>query len=167
MEGSYLCLSLFLDFPLLLPRDHRVGWKCLQVLLLLQSNSRFILPICEMLRKELPCVSTAILLPCDLWGKTVARSEVMGPVLGLCSAEEATGGFWSSLPSDSTAMQCTVPAQAAARCCRMPGFPPAACPAVIVKSRFRLDWCGDLLLICLVTILLGKSQYPAPPPPII
>lgn len=35
MEGPYLCLSLFLNFPLLLPQDQGVGWKCLQVLLLL------------------------------------------------------------------------------------------------------------------------------------
>lgn len=66
MEGSYLCLSLFLNSPLLFPKAHMVGWKCFQVLLLLQSNSSFILSICEILRKELPGVSTAILLPCDL-----------------------------------------------------------------------------------------------------
>lgn len=83
MEGSYLCLPLFLSFPLLLRKAHGVGWKCFQVLLLLQGNSSFILSICEILREELPSVPTAILLPCDLWGKEMAGSEVSGPCPGV------------------------------------------------------------------------------------
>lgn len=100
-EGFYLCLSLFLNSPLLLRKDHGVGWKCFQVLLLLQSNSSLILSICEILRKELPSVSAAILLPSDLWGKKMAGSEVAGPALGSFSIEDAAGGSWSFLPGDS------------------------------------------------------------------
>lgn len=85
MEGSYLCLSLFLNFPLLLRKAHWVGRECFQVLVLFQSNSSFILSICEILREELPSVPTAILLPCDLRGKKMAgQSSRACPGVVLC-----------------------------------------------------------------------------------
>lgn len=101
MEAPYLCLSLFLNFPLLLPQAQGVGWKCFQILLLLYSNSSFILPISEILREELPSLPTAILLPCDLGGKKIVGSEEAGSVLGSFSKEDAEGGLWSSLAGDS------------------------------------------------------------------
>lgn len=96
MGSSYLCLSLFLNFPLLLCKAHWVGRKCFQVLVLLQSNSSFILSICEILWEELPSVPTAILLPCDLRGEKMAgQSSRACPGVVLC--EDAAGGPWSSL----------------------------------------------------------------------
>lgn len=96
MGSPYLCLSLFLNFPLLLCKAHWVGRKCFQVLVLLQSNSSFILSISEILGEELPSVPTAILLPCDLRGKKMAgQSSRAGPGVVLCGG--CCGGPWSSL----------------------------------------------------------------------
>jgi hypothetical protein len=80
--GPHLCLSQFLAFPLFLPLLHAVGRKCLQVLLLLQSNSSFIFSISELPRKEFPCGPIAVLFACYLYVKKMLKSEAKLPILG-------------------------------------------------------------------------------------
>lgn len=139
-ESPYLCLSLFLNLPLLFPQAQGVGWKCFQVLLFLYSNSSFILPISEILRKELPSLSAVVLLPRNLWGKKTVVSKGARPVLESFFKEDAAGGLWSSLAGDS--LLCEM-------CFQIPGWDTLRqdsritfrwSSSSLAKSRLRLGW---------------------------
>lgn len=90
--GPHLCLSLFLTFPLFLLQVHVMDWKCLQILLFLQSNSSFIFSISEIPRKEFPCGPIAVLLPCYLYVRKTVKSVPMLPILGPLSPKDVVGG---------------------------------------------------------------------------
>lgn len=64
------------------------------------------------------------------------RVRVAGLVLGSSSVrmlQEAPGPPWQQPPP------CNCQVSGVTHCCDVPGLPSGTCPAVIVKSRFRLD----------------------------
>lgn len=98
--NPHLCLSLFLTFPLFLLQVHAVDWKCLQILLFLQSNGSFIFSISEIPRKEFPCGPIAILLACYLYVRKTVKSVPMLPILGSLSTKDVVGHPPSLLPEE-------------------------------------------------------------------